>query len=525
MSEDGSAQSSQTSYELMGDATSWKPRNLRNILAAFFFIAIGDLLFGYIMGINSNMVTDGQILCVADTLAEVGTWTSVGYNQCWDLDSWGVGLVSSLNLIGAVISSAFCFYYADAMGRRREMLASACLYGLGALAAAVSPSLVFLCVGLFLYGLGIGFAMHASPVYIAELAPPDLRGMLVSAIEAVVVSGMLLGFVIGFAFGGIDGCGWRFMISLPVGFSVVMGVGIASLPCSPKWLVLKAVRASAGEKDACMAKGRASLSFFKCWVSDAEVDTELETMHSESLATVSLRQPKCMEIFRYPLPLIIGCGLMFLQQMSGQPTVIYYSTNIFKAAGFHIQDGSNNAALASVVVGSTKLLATLFTVWRVDKYGRCVMLYIGIGFMAAALLILSFAFYHQECSVPRISMTECPEDSLILVGGWKHATILALGVYLSGYEIGFGPISWLMVSEVFPLDIRGAAISVASIVNFTTNIVMTSSQASLMVSLTDSGIFALYFFVCALSLLFVRTIVPETRGLSLAEVERLVTLK
>merc|ERR1712187_743765 len=160
---------------------------------------------GYIIGINGNVVTTGQLLCPENWHGAVGTMTSFGYGQCYQLSDLEKGFVSSLNLIGATLSSLICFRYADNIG------------------------------------LGIGFAMHAAPVFIAEISPADVRGTLVSAKEAVVVTGIFLGFFFGFVFSNMESVGWRYMIAVSGAFALIMELGITVVPQSPRFLVLQAV--------------------------------------------------------------------------------------------------------------------------------------------------------------------------------------------------------------------------------------------------------------------------------------------
>merc|ERR1719436_1695046 len=148
-----------------------------------------------------------------------------------------------------------------------------------------------------------------------------------------------------------------------------------------------------------MEEARQSLSFFRAGTAVEEVNRELEAMRQEITESIGADVAKWTDAFRYPRPLTIGCGLVFLQQVTGQPSVLYFATNIFKSAGF-----GATAALSSVGVGLVKLLATLFTVWRVDQYGRRLLLFVGIGMMAVALAILAIAFLYQTCSTPGISL-------------------------------------------------------------------------------------------------------------------------
>lgn len=496
--------------------------SLRNVYISFVFIALGGLLFGYIIGITSNVVTEGQLECPKDPNwhGTVGTWTSSGYQQCWQIGDLQKGVLSSLNLIGALLSSLFCFRFSDNLGRKLEVQIGAALFFSGAVIASVSPVFWGIYVGLTVYGLGIGFAMHAAPVFIAEISPAEVRGTLVSAKEAVVVLGIFLGFLFGAIFSSVDTIGWRFMVIVSAGLSLIMEVGIAFVPESPRFLVLRAVRGGGllGADQNLMDKASESLRFFRTAESASEVEVELQAMRGAIAGSVGEQVAKVTDAFRYPLPLVIGCGLVFLQQVTGQPSVLYFATNIFKDAGF-----GSSAALSSVGVGLVKLLATLFTVWRVDRYGRRLLLFVGISMMVVALSLIAVAFLFRECQTPGTSLADCDANDVGLPKGWALATVAALMVYVSGYQVGFGPIAWLMISEVFPVSVRGAALSVAAVVNFGSNIAVTLTQEVLMKALTPSGVFFSYLALSVVSLIFVKALVPETKGKTLEEIEAMLS--
>mmetsp|Transcript_90599 Transcript_90599/g.251938 ORF Transcript_90599/g.251938 Transcript_90599/m.251938 type:complete len:507 (-) Transcript_90599:91-1611(-) len=498
----------------------------------FFFIATGGLLFGYIIGINSDVVTQGQLLCVDGHHGPAGSWSSWGYNQCYELSSIAMGLLSSLNLIGACISSLACFRYADALGRKLEVQIGGALYLAGALVAGLSPVLWGVFAGFLVYGLGIGFAMHVAPVYIAEISPAAIRGTLVSAKEAIIVLGIFLGFLAGYIFSGLSPFGWRFMTLLASVPALLMLCGAAGLPQSPRFLVLQAARRGDLEstESAEYKEASAALQFFR-QASATAVQPELASLAEELRASLqedrekeSLlhspggpRQQGFFDAFGYPGPLLVGCGVVLLQQVTGQPSVLYYATNIFKSAGF-----GSTAALQSVFVGLVKLLATLFTVWQVDRFGRRPLLLGGIGMMVVALALLAASFLHTSCSAPGTSIAACSEADIRLPHGWAAVTVAALMLYVTGYQVGFGPIAWLLISEIFPLKVRGSALSVAAMVNFGSNLALTLYTALLMELLTPSGLFLAFLVLGGASLVFVWALVPETKGKSLEEIEAIM---
>jgi len=505
---------------------------LRNVYISFVFIALGGLLFGYIIGITSNVITKGQLQCADSFQGAAGTWGSAGYRQCYQLGDLEKGVMSSLNLIGALISSLICFRFSDILGRKLEVQIGALLFFSGSVIASASPVLWGIYIGLTVYGLGIGFAMHAAPVYIAEISPAEVRGTLVSAKEAVVVLGIFLGFLFGAVFSSMDTVGWRFMVIMAAALALIMEVGIFFVPESPRFLVLRAVRgggllgadeatmvkALLGKDEVLMGQAAEALCFFRNAESTQEVELELQAMQAAIASSVSERVAKVTDAFRYPRPLVIGCGLVFLQQVTGQPSVLYFATNIFKDAGF-----GSGAALSSVGVGLVKLLATLFTVWRVDQYGRRLLLFVGISMMVVALALIGTAFLFRECQTPGTSIADCDTDQVGLPKGWALVTVVALMVYVSGYQVGFGPISWLMISEVFPVSVRGAALSVAAVVNFGSNIAVTLTQEILQHALTPSGVFFSYLALSIVSLIFVKVMVPETKGKTLEQIEEMLS--
>lgn len=502
--------------------------SLRNVYMAFSFIAMGGLLFGFIIGVNSGVVIEGQLICKAGDDAKAGTFTSFGYGQCYKLSSLMQGVVSSLNIIGATLASIFCFVYADTMGRKLEVQVGAAFYFLGALLAAVSPVLWGTIVGLGVYGLGVGFGMHAAPIYIAEISPPEVRGRLVSAKEAIIVFGMFLGFFTGFIFQHMKYEGWRYMMGFSAVVALVMLVGINFVPQSPRYLVLEAVKRGGllGAEDGLLSQARKALVWFRA-KDDQSVDTELQYMRSDAAAAVSERVASWTDTFKYPKPLVIGWGLVLLQQVTGQPSVLYYATNIFKAAGFSSPVTISGyvfspAALSSMAVAFVKLLATLVTVSRIDQYGRRFLLFVGISMMTVALALLVPAFLFRTCTDGR-PIQECPADDVTLPKGWAVCVLFALMLYVSGYQVGFGPISWTIISEIFPLSVRGAAMSTAAVVNFVSNTFMTMTQEVLTDAMTPSGVFSMYFVMCIVSLVFVWAVCPETKGKTLEQIQAEMT--
>jgi sugar porter (SP) family MFS transporter len=416
-----------------------------------------------------------------------------------------------------MVTTILCFRYADEVfGRRFEVQLAAIMYIVGSLTAALSPTLWAIYGGFLIYGFGIGFAMHAAPIYVGEIAPADARGMFISAKEATIVLGMVLGFSSGILFSELECSGYRWLMCFPVLTSLLMGIGISCVPDSPRWLVLyNASQADADNDTAALS----SLTFYREGWTTEEIKKELESIQVDVSSFDAGKSGKStmLDVFSYKTPLIIACGLVFLQQVSGQPSMLYYAKTIFQSAGL----GGAAGALASVGVACVKLIATLMSAYFVDTCGRRPLLFIGIAIMGVAVMVTAIAINTRFCNAP-VPLADCPPHALAMPHAWGLVMVFALMCYVSGYQISFGPIAWLMVSEVFPLNIRSSALSVAALANFVTNIAMTLTQPALLRSMTPPGLFALYCLMCCVSILFVHQFVPETKGKSLEEITEMM---
>jgi len=210
---------------------------------------------------------------------------------------------------------------------------------------------------------------------------------------------------------------------------------------------------------------------------------------------------------RFRPALIAGVGLVFLQQVTGQPSVLYYAASIFNDAGL--------AAVATVGVAAFKLVMTMLAVFTVDKFGRKLLLYVGIAVMLVALVALAIAF-----SFTKTSDDDDNDDKSI--SGTQIVILTAMFIYIGGYQIGFGPISWLLISEVFPLEVRGQAVAVAVQMNFFWNVVTSYLFPLATESIGAANTFGIFAVIDAAALYFVFKFVPETKGLSLEDIEILL---
>ncbi|RHN61013.1 putative major facilitator, sugar transporter, major facilitator superfamily [Medicago truncatula] len=457
-----------------------------SVILPFVFPALGGLLFGYDIG-----ATSGATISLQSPELSGVAWSN--------LSSIQLGLVVSGSLYGALLGSLLAFAIADFIGRKRQLIGAALLYVLGSAITATAPELGVLLAGRLLYGLGIGLAMHGAPLYIAETCPSQIRGTLVSLKELFIVLGILLGYFVGsFQISTVGG--WRFMYGFSAPLAVLMGLGMWTLPESPRWLLLNAVQGKGSFQD---LKEKAIVSLGKLR-GRPPGDKESEKQIEESLVSLKSAyedqesEASFLEVFQGPnlKAFVIGGGLVLFQQITGQPSVLYYAGPILQSAGF---SAAADAAKVSVVIGLFKLVMTSVAVLKVDDLGRRPLLIGGVSGIALSLVLLS-AYYK-------------------FLGGLPIVAVAALLLYVGCYQISFGPISWLMVSEIFPLRTRGRGISMAVLTNFAANAVVTFAFSPLKEYLGAENLFLLFAAIALVSLVFIVTSVPETKGLSLEEIE------
>ncbi|KAK3282185.1 Vacuolar glucose transporter 1 [Cymbomonas tetramitiformis] len=462
------------------------------VFSGFLFPALGGLLFGYDIGATSFAFSDDQAakdLSITDDALK--------------------GTMTAMSLYGALAISVFLYFFGDAIGRKKEMLAASVLYIAGSVLSFATPisdkntGVAWLASSRFIYGLGIGCAMHSVPVYISEMAPSSVRGMLVSLKEAVIVVGMLLGYSAGALFNHAHG--WKIAYLGGALFAFVFGIGCTFLPDSPRWLILR----SLSQPDRYSTKAQEALQWFRTSFDENQVESELaevrDTLAGQEVGTFA-------ELLKAKRQMIVGNGLLLFQQITCQPSVLYYSVTIFKSAGF----GSSSSTIASVGVAAVKLVATMVAGLRVDQYGRRPLLLVGTTGIMLSLFGMGLAF-----QLGYEDGTGDSDGSLTKV--WGMVCVGCVLVLVTSYQIGFGPISWLMISEVFPLRIRGMALSVGSMVNFGGNIIVANTFPVVLSALGSGPSFFMFSVIAAVAIVFIHFVIPETKGKTLEEIEEMMS--
>jgi sugar porter (SP) family MFS transporter len=485
-----SQQPSTTTTTATNDTIDWTMTTL-----LFFFPALCGALFGYDIG-----ATSGALLSMSSPTLSGTDW--------YNLSPLQSGLIVSLSLGGALIGSVAALLYGDQLGRKKELLLASSLYATASLIVAASPGgLPGVLSGRLLYGLGIGFAMHAAPAYIAETAPSKVRGLLISLKEAFIVGGILAGYATSYIFVNEVG-GWRNMYACAAVPALLAFAGVYTLPESPRWLALSGakvsditdalIRTKGSKGSSSNANSNASL------VVEREVEDIVQAM-SNSPRAIKSSIFDLSEVLRPEnrRPLAIGLSLMLFQQITGQPSVLYYAAKIFQAAGF---GEAAEATGVSIILGTFKLIMTGVAVVTVDNWGRRPLLLYGVSALTASLLFLAAAS----------SSTLGLPDGL---AAWTN--LGALLIYVGAYQVSFGPISWLLVGEVFPLKVRGQAIALASLTNFGSNFLVSLLLPSVQEMYGPASTYLIFSLIGMVAVVVIYKIVPETKGKSLEEIEAL----
>ena len=426
--------------------------------------SLGGLLSGYDTGVIS-----GALLFI---------------NESWDLTDYMQGILVSAVLIGAVIGAAVNGILADIFGRKKIIISTAIIFIIGSILCAFAPNVYVLILSRMLVGLAVGIVNFVVPLYLSEVSPKQLRGTLVSLYQWAITAGILFSYMINSAFAQAV-FNWRWMLFAGVFPGTSLLVGMMFLGDTPRWLLSK------NRED----EARKILQTIE---PDVDLDSEVKhiktTLRYEGSGTkVALKKWMIM-------PAIVGIGIMFAQICTGINTIIYYAPTIFKIAGF---DSNLNAIYATTGIGIVNFFMTIVAIFFTDRLGRKPLLYIGLTGVMLSLAALGFAFRFET----------------LLGDSMKWVAVGSLVSYIVCFAISLGPIGWILVSEVFPLKIRGVAMSMCTVANFGFNFFVVSSFPILLHRIGGAYTFWMFAAVSFLCIIFVYYCVPETKGISLEQIE------
>jgi SP family sugar porter-like MFS transporter len=462
--------------------TSSIPYNKQFILLVTLTAAMGGFLFGY------DWVVIGGAKPFYEPFFGLETATQKG---------WG----TSSALIGCMVGALACVFMADKYGRKRLLIVAGFLFTLSAIGTALATDFFWFNFYRIVGGVAMGIALNLSPMYIAEIAPPEKRGMYVSINQLLIMFGVLMAQLVNWQIALVDTdldvhasndiiaqswsglYGWRWMFGAEIVPALIFFVLMFLVPESVRWLVKNGQEVKA-EKILTRIGG-------KEYASDQIKDVRT-TVSEEDVDHVNLKELLNPRILKF---VGLGIFLSFLQQWSGLNVVIYYASDIFQAAGYNLKEMMLNI----VVIGGVMVLSVVITMATVDKLGRKTLLLFGTSSMAVVYVLIGYCFYANY-------------TGLVIV-----LLVLANVMF---YSITLAPLLWVVLSEIFPNRIRGAAMSIAALAHWVGNFSLTFTFPAIKENLGWANNFWLYGIICAFGFIVLYFILPETKGKTLEEIER-----
>ena len=441
-----------------------KEKNSTFLILVTFAAALGGLLFGFDTAVISGVVPF------------IKTY--------FNLDDIALGWAVSSLLVGCIFGVIISGKPADIFGRRKTLIIASLLFFVSAIGSALSDHLTVFIIFRFIGGIAVGTASTLSPMYISEISPAEKRGSLVSLNQLTIVIGILVAFFSNYLLADTGDNNWRWMLAIMGMPALLFFITLLFIPESPRWLVQK-------------NKNEEAFNILERINGTNAARAELKSIE-ESIA--SEVKGSLSEVFSKQIsPLIwIGIVVAVFSQVTGINSIMYYAPMIFAKTGI----GVNNALMQTVAVGTVNLIFTFVAIKYIDKFGRKPLLIAGAGGMTVSLLVLAVAFYLHE------------------FGGYLILAFVLL--YIASFAMSLGPVTWVFIAEIYPNRIRSEAMSVA-VVFLWAAVFLVSFTFPYMLNVFGGGTaFLVFGFMCIIYLFFLFKKVPETKGKSLEELEKIL---
>ena len=469
-----------------------------------------------------------------------------GITIYFEMTEWMLGFSVGCVVFGAMAGNLLAGPMSDRFGRKKILIVVAALFTVSATWSALATGYTEFIIARIIGGIGIGGAILIAPIYIAEIAPPKLRGSLVSFNQLNIVIGISVAYFSNYFLVNMEGESWRWMLGVEAIPALIYFAALWTVPKSPRWLILKLNKVQPAKKILAKIGGeeyaQATIEEIQRGVAKKEFKGRLADLFSSRYATI----------------MIIALGIAFFQQITGINAVFYYAPTIFEQAG----GSTDSSFLQAIVVGLTNLVFTLVAIWLIDRLGRKPLLLIGTSFMTIALLMATFAFNNasydfnentlNKVNDPEIKtaladlsgksfdgqsvlftevQTKLNEEQFLKFKRNEitnfiqiNATLVLIAIllYVASFAISLGPVMWTLISEIFPSKIKGIAISVVGFFNSLISFSVTQVFPWELSNLGPTMTFAIYALLSLCAVFFVYKFVIETKGKTLEQVEELL---
>jgi MFS transporter, SP family, arabinose:H+ symporter len=431
-----------------------------------FFWSITSALAGFLFGFDTVVISGAEQTIEA----------------LWGLNKGMHGVAMASALYGTVVGSLFGGWPTDRFGRRATLLWIGILYLVSAIWSALATDVYSFIVARFIGGLGVGISTVAAPLYIAEIAPPDKRGRLAGMFQFNIVFGILVAFLSNALLGGIGENAWRWMLGVEAIPALLFTVLCFRIPESPRWLIVRKGDAAAGMK---------VLQLIRPESTGEEITALAERIQaaSESPASAGRFWTRGLRI-----PILLAFLVAFFNQLSGINAILYFAPRIFEMTGL----GAKAALLQSVGIGITNLIFTFVGLWLIDRLGRRTLLYIGSFGYIASLGLTSWAFYTEHFTI-------------------VPACIFA---FIAAHAVGQGAVIWVLISEIFPNRHRAEGQALGSFTHWIFAALLTTFFPKMVSAFAPGTVFAFFCFMMVLQLIWVKFMVPETKGVPLEQMQK-----
>jgi SP family arabinose:H+ symporter-like MFS transporter len=437
-----------------------------------FFWSLTSALAGFLFGFDTVVISGAEKTIQA----------------LWGLTPGVHGIAMASALYGTVVGSLLGGWPADRFGRKATLLWIGVLYLLGAMGSALAPNVAVFIAARVIGGLGIGISTVVAPMYISEIAPPKQRGRLAGMFQFNIVFGILVAFVSNALLAGIGEHAWRWMLGVAAFPSLLYALFCLVLPESPRWLLSRK-----GDR----ARALAVLQKIEPESTKEQIAADAD----EIVAASSTEQASAGHFWtkRLRRPILLAFLIAFFNQLSGINAILYFAPRIFELTGL----ATKAALLQSIGIGLTNLVFTFVGLWLIDRLGRRTLLYIGSFGYILSLGLVAWAFFTQHYAIVPV----------------------CIFAFIAAHAIGQGAVIWVFISEIFPNRHRAEGQTLGSFTHWIFAAALTTFFPKMVSALPPGYVFSFFTGMMVLQLIWVKTMVPETKGIPLEQIQQQLGLR